>query len=55
MSTTAIEREDDFVINGAKWFITNLQHSQSYWLLKPSEGTTNPAVLAVRWICPTSR
>ena len=33
ISTTAIEREDHFVINGAKWFITNLQHSQCLLLV----------------------
>ena len=33
ISTAAIEREDDFVINGAKWFITNLQHSQRLLLV----------------------
>ncbi|NDG44131.1 MAG: acyl-CoA dehydrogenase [Gammaproteobacteria bacterium] len=37
MSTTAIEREDDFVINGAKWFITNLQHSQSLLLVAQTQ------------------
>ncbi|MEL0307134.1 MAG: acyl-CoA dehydrogenase family protein, partial [Halieaceae bacterium] len=33
ISTTAIEREDHFVINGAKWFITNLQHSHCLLLV----------------------
>ena len=33
ISTTAVEREDDYVINGAKWFITNLQHSQRLLLV----------------------
>ena len=37
MSTTAVEREDDFVINGAKWFITNLQHSQSLLLVAQTQ------------------
>ena len=37
MSTTAIEREDNFVINGAKWFITNLQHSQSLLLVAQTQ------------------
>jgi len=37
ISTTAIEREDDFVINGAKWFITNLQHSQSLLLVAQTQ------------------
>ena len=33
ISTTAMEREDHFVINGAKWFITNLQHSHCLLLV----------------------
>lgn len=33
ISTTAVEREDHYVINGAKWFITNLQHSQRLLLV----------------------
>ena len=37
MSTTAVEREDVFVINGAKWFITNLQHSQSLLLVAQTQ------------------
>ncbi len=37
MSTTAVESEEDFVINGAKWFITNLQHSQSLLLVAQTQ------------------
>ena len=33
ISTTAVERGDDYVINAAKWFITNLQHSQRLLLV----------------------
>ncbi len=37
ISTTAIERDNDFVINGAKWFITNLQHSQRLLLVTQTQ------------------
>ena len=37
ISTTAIERENDFIINGAKWFITNLQHSQRLLLVTQTQ------------------
>lgn len=37
ISTTAVERTDDYLINGAKWFITNLQHSQNLLLVAQTQ------------------
>jgi|UPI0002FFFB2D acyl-CoA dehydrogenase len=49
ISTTAIEREDDFIINGAKWFITNLQHSQRLLLVTQTQraGSTESCGLSL--------
>ena len=49
ISTTAIERENDFIINGAKWFITNLQHSQRLLLVTQTQcaGSTESCGLSL--------
>ncbi len=39
ISTTAIERENDYVVNGNKWFITNLQHSEALLVVAQTQPT----------------